>query len=182
MVSPITVRQWAQKGWLEAQVTPGGHRRFMWRHVEQFARERGLALYYGEDSTLKILVVDEDVQFSAFLTEAIRTLDESIVVGVARSGFEAGQKVRSFSPHAMLLDLMMPGLDGFAVCRQMKEDPVTKGIDIVAVTGFHTPENEERIITAGARACLAKPVDLSMLAKILGIEAAASVGRQHRCD
>ena len=170
MVSPITVRQWAQKGWLEAQTTPGGHRRFMWRHVELFARDRGLTLHHGDESEFKVLIVDDDQQFADFLSEAISTLDDSIVVAIANSGFEAGQRVRAFLPHIILLDLMVPGVDGFTVCRQIKSDPVTKSIDIVAVTDFHTPENEEHIINAGARTCLAKPINLSLLARELGID------------
>ena len=142
----------------------------MWRHVEQFARERGLALQQQGESALKVLIVDDDTQFASYLAEAIATLDDTIVVGTAHSGFEAGQKVRSFAPQILLLDLMMPGIDGFTVCRQLKDDPVTKSIDIVAVTGFHTPENEERIINAGARACLAKPIDVQALALELGVD------------
>ena len=71
MVSPITVRQWAQKGWLEAQTTPGGHRRFLHRHVELFARNRGLTLNQGGDDSTRILIVDDDEQISGFLVEAI---------------------------------------------------------------------------------------------------------------
>ena len=172
MVSPITVRQWAQKGWLEAQTTPGGHRRFLHRHVEVFARHRGLTLNQGDDDSTRVLIVDDDEQFSNFLVEALSELAESVTTEVAQSGFEAGQKVHTFSPHIVLLDLMMPGLDGFAVCRQIKESPVTRGIDVIAVTGFHTPENADRIISAGARACLGKPVDLEMLTREMGLRLA----------
>ena len=157
MVSPITVRQWAQKGWLEAQTTPGGHRRFLHRHVEVFARHRGLTLNHGDDGSTRILIVDDDDQFSRFLVAAFSELPEDITTEIAHSGFDAGQKIHTFSPHIVLLDLMMPGLDGFAVCRQIKENPSTRGIDVIAITGFHTPENADRIVSAGARACLGKP-------------------------
>ena len=65
---------------------------------------------------------------------------------------------------------MMPGLDGFAVCRQIKENPASKGVDIIAITGFHTPENADRIISAGARACLPKPLDLALLIREMGLQ------------
>ena len=92
-----------------------------------------------------------------------------MLIEVAKSGFEAGQKIYVFAPHIVLLDLMMPGLDGFNVCHQIKNNPVTRGIDVVAITGFHTPENADRIIAAGARACLGKPVDLALLTRELGL-------------
>ena len=169
MVSPITVRQWAQKGWLEAQTTPGGHRRFLHRHVEVFARHRGLTLNHGDDDTTRVLIVDDDEQFSRFLVEALSELAEAVTTEVAQSGFEAGQKIHTFMPHIVLLDLMMPGVDRFAVCRQIKENPSTKGIDVIAITGFHTRENADRIINAGARACLGKPVDLDLLTREMGV-------------
>ena len=169
MVSPITVRQWAQKGWLEAQTTPGGHRRFLHRHVELFARHRGLTLNHGVDDTSRVLIVDDDEQFSRFLVEALSGLAETVTIEVAQSGFEAGQKIHTFTPHIVLLDLMMPGLDGFAVCRQIKENPATRGIDVIAITGFHTRENVDRIVSVGARACLGKPVDLEVLTREMGL-------------
>ena len=147
----------------------------MWRHLELFACDRGLTLHHGDESEFKVLIVDDDQQFADYMSEAISTLDDSIVVAIANSGFEAGQRVRAFLPHIILLDLMMPGVDGFTVCRQIKSDPVTKSIDIVVVTGLHTPENEERIINAGARMCLAKPIELSVLARELGIDVAHAV-------
>ena len=169
MVSPITVRQWAQKGWLEAQTTPGGHRRFLHRHVEGFAQARGLTLYRGGDELTRVLIVDDDAQFSRFLVEALSQRSREITIEVATSGFEAGQKMYSFAPHIVLLDLMMPGLDGFTMCRQIKEQPAAKGTDVIAITGFCTPENEDRILSAGAKACLAKPLNLELLAREMGL-------------
>ena len=169
MVSPITVRQWAQKGWLQAQTTPGGHRRFLQRHVEAFARERGLTLHSVDDGALRVLVVDDDEQFAGFLVEAITSVDAGVSVEVAASGFEAGQMIRTFAPQVVLLDLMMPGMDGFAVCRQIKDDPATKSIDIIAITGFYTPENAERIVQAGAKVCIGKPVNVDLLMREIGV-------------
>jgi len=51
----------------------------------------------------------------------------------------------------------MPDLDGFAVCRQIKNSPDTSSIRIIAMTGEHTEENVQEIIASGAESCLAKP-------------------------
>lgn len=176
LVSPVTVRQWAQKGWLPAETTPGGHRRFLRRDVEAFAQQRGLTLQLPDAGTLRVLVVDDDAQVARFLEEVIGAFPEGVQVEVALDGFDAGQRVEAYQPHIMLLDLMMPGMNGFDVCRRMKSSPATRSIDIIALTGFPTPENRSQILKAGARACLSKPVDLGLLREALGLGTDALAG------
>jgi len=169
MVSPITVRQLAQKGALTAQTTPGGHRRFMSHDVERFAKERGLSLQLPDDNRLRVLVVDDDKQLSGYLSELLRSLPLDIVVDTADDRFSAGRIVQKFLPNIILLDLMMPGLDGFQVCKRLKADPTTKAIRIIAMTGFPSQENINRIIARGAEACLHKPIDKDALLSLLGV-------------
>ncbi len=164
MVSPITVRAWAQKGLLPSETTPGGHRRFLRENVEQFAKQSKTP---PPRSDLRILVVDDDKQVTGFLVEWLTGLDEPFIVSSAADGFEAGSKVYSFEPDIILLDLMMPKLDGFAVCRQIKVDPDISDIRVIAMTGYLSPENERRILEAGAEACIPKPVDMQLLLKLL---------------
>ena len=66
MVSPVTVRQWAQKGLLAAQTTAGGHRRFAIETVAAFARERGIDL---PGITARLLIVDDNRQFNNHSSE-----------------------------------------------------------------------------------------------------------------
>ena len=174
MVSPVTVRQWAQKGGLNALTTPGGHRRFLRHDVERFAREHGIALQPPDAQELRILIVDDDEQLAGYLVELLRDQSETIVTQTAYDGFDAGVKLQTFQPHIMLLDLMMPGLDGFAVCRRMQEDPATKAVRIIAMTGFYSPENVERILNAGAEVCLPKPLPKDALLEAIGLYHGAS--------
>ncbi len=171
MVSPVTVRQWAQKGGLSALTTPGGHRRFLRHDVERFARERGIALQPPEGDSLRILIVDDDKQLAGYLVELFANREEAVSTQTAHDGFEAGAKVQTFQPHIMLLDLMMPGLDGFGVCRQMQEDPNTKAVRIIAMTGYHTTGNVQRILDAGAEICLPKPLPNDELLEAIGLSA-----------
>jgi excisionase family DNA binding protein len=164
MVSPITVRAWAQKGLLPSETTPGGHRRFLRENVEQFAKQCKTA---PQRNDLRVLVVDDDKQVAGFLVEWLTGLDEPFVVDAAADGFEAGSKVHIFEPDIILLDLMMPGLDGFAVCRQIKADPDTRDIRVIAMTGHPSPENQRRILEAGAEICIAKPLDTKFLLGLL---------------
>lgn len=168
MVSPVTVRQWAQRGLLRAELTPGGHRRFLLDEVERFAGERGLSLHWPGAESRRILVVDDDHQLAAYLSALLEAGGGAVEVEAAHDGFEAGRKVDSFRPDVLLLDLMMPGLDGFAVCRRLKGDPGTRAIRVLAMTGYHTPENAQRILAEGAEACLAKPFTAEELFAHLG--------------
>jgi CheY-like chemotaxis protein len=74
----------------------------------------------------------------------------------------------------MLLDLMMPGMDGFEVCSRLKADNATKNIRVVAMTGYPSDENVNRILAAGAECCLAKPLDREKLLAVLGLSSSAN--------
>ncbi len=159
MVSPITVRQWAQKGLIEAQVTAGGHRRFTLEAVRRFARERDLVLPQLSTSVHSLLVVDDDRQLNQFLVTLFTTQVDDLTVYSAEDGFEAGRMVAAHRPDVVLLDVMMPGMDGVDVCRRIKASPQTAHIRVVGMTGFHTPEVTSRMLAAGAQALLKKPFD-----------------------
>lgn len=169
MVSPVTVRQWAQKGQLHALTTPGGHRRFTRQEVERFAREYDIALQPSAGDGMRILIVDDDRQFAGYLVELLSGVSGDIVVETAGDGFEAGRKVETFQAHVVLLDLMMPGMNGFEVCRLLKDEPATKATRIIALTAYPSQENVEKILAAGAEVCLGKPIEADSLLAAIGI-------------
>ena len=175
MVSPVTVRQWAQKGLLSAALTAGGHRRFLRQELLRFADERGLSLSWIVQGKARVLIVEDDEQVSAFLCELLRGYDGIDALETAANGFEAGRKVHSFEPSLVLLDLMMPGMDGFEVCRTLKQDPATRHIRVLAMTGYPTSENIERIMNAGAEVCLEKPIDTDRLLELMRTRSAAEM-------
>lgn len=172
MVAPVTVRAWAQKGLLRSLSTPGGHRRFRLEDVERFARENGVSLDARSPRELRVLIVDDDRQFVGYLDELLAERRERVLTAVAHDGFEAGSKVHTFKPDVVLLDLMMPDLDGFKVCRQIKQESATSAIRVIAITGYPTPGNIRRSLDEGAAACLGKPVDTLELLKAIGLSAA----------
>lgn len=182
MVSPVTVRQWAQKGILRAVTTVGGHRRFARDEVERFARERGLVLQQPARSACRILIADDDEQVRKFLVELLGAQPYAIEIETAVDGFDAGLKLRAFAPQVLLLDLMMPGMDGFTACRQVKSDPLTASIRVIAMTGYHTPENVRRVLEAGAEVCLPKPVTRLALLAAIGPETLARYPRETRAS
>jgi len=170
IVSPVTVRQWSQKGLLAFEQTPGGHRRYSYSAIENFARKRGLHLKNRQSKSLKILIVDDDPQLSFYLTELLQAISSDIKTDTAANGFEAGQKVQAFQPDILLLDLFMPSLDGFQTCQQIKENPETSAIRIIAITGHSSPENIAKIMNDGAENCLSKPIDEEELISALKLE------------
>ena len=166
MVSPITVRQWAQKGLLKAEVTLGGHRRFLRDEIERFARGHGMTgglTAAGGDA--RLLVVDDDRQLVSYIGELLSAI-EHLQIETAYDGFEAGTKMQTLRPHMVLLDLMMPGLNGFEVCRRIKTDNLTRDARVVTMTGYASAENTDNSLGAGAESCLCKPLDAASLMKL----------------
>lgn len=168
-VSPITVRKWAQKGLIAAHVTAGGHRRFYYSEVEHFAKLKGMTLHLGDSKTRRILVVEDDRQFGMFVAEVISNLGQKLEVTLAYDGFEAGRQIQKLHPEIVLMDLMLPGMDGFSVCERLKQDPETRAMRVIAMTGYFSKENVERILSLGAEACLQKPFSAEELISTLAL-------------
>lgn len=169
-VSPITVRKWAQKGIIPAHVTAGGHRRFYYSEIEQFARAKGMTLHLKDNETKRILVVEDDRQFAMFVTEVIQGIDPDLEILNAYDGFDAGLKIQKFHPAIVVMDLMLPGMDGFSVCERLKMNPETKSMRVIAMTGHYSVENVKRILSLGATACLKKPFSSEELINVLALE------------
>lgn len=164
-VSPITLRKWANMGLLQCHTTLGGHRRYPLSEVERLLQRHS----QPGNPPLQIMIVDDDPFVSAILQDFLSGLVTPIAVEVANDGFAAGRKLASFMPDIVLLDLMMPGMNGFEVCRQIKNDPATAQIRVIAMTGYPTEENVRQIVSAGAEACLTKPVDHGELLAVLNL-------------
>ncbi len=167
MVSPITVRSWSQKGLLEADITPGGHRRYSREVVERFQRTWNPNSNKGP---IRILIVDDDIALVGFLSELLGDHGNATIIETATDGFVAGQKLLTFRPDVVLMDQMMPGLKGTDVCRHIKALPGNAPIRVLAMSGYLTPEVEKELLEAGAERCFAKPLDTALLLQTIGID------------
>ncbi len=167
-MATVTVRLWASKGLLPSVTTLGGHRRFRAEDVEAFVARHQQASA-GRRMPSRLLIIDDDRQFSRYLAGLIARQAAGTVVDVAHDGFSAGVKCQATRPDIVTLDLQMPDMDGFEVCAMLRKMFGTAKPRIVALTGFATATNVERIIAAGANACLAKTSPAGALLKELGV-------------
>ena len=107
--------------------------------------------------TARILVVD-DIEANRRLLQAKLEAQYHTVL-LAEDGFQALDAARSEAPEIILLDVMMPGMDGYEVCRRLKAEPATSYIPVVMVTALSEMEDRVRGLEAGAEDFLTKPID-----------------------
>jgi len=105
----------------------------------------------------KLLVVDDDERNRKLLDTMLRA--EGYVTVDAANGLDALEQARKELPAVVLLDVMMPGMDGYEVARQLKADPATSSIPIVMVTALADRDSRLRGLEAGAEEFVTKPVD-----------------------
>ena len=119
-----------------------------------------------------ILVVDDSRDGREMLVEYLAF--RRFQVAEARNGTEALDVARRVRPDIILMDLSMPGVDGWEATRRLRADPLTQSAIIVAVTAHAFPPEQEAARAAGCDVVIAKPFDLTVLADAL--EAVASLG------
>lgn len=105
----------------------------------------------------RVLIVDDEENNRKLL--ALLLTNYGYAFDTAKNGMEALQKTREFSPDLILLDIMMPGMSGYEVCRRLKEDPSTQHIPVVMVTALDDEESRIKGLEASANDFLSKPVN-----------------------
>ena len=111
----------------------------------------------------RILIADDNEPNVELMEAYLAGLD--VETEIAVDGQDTLDKVASFRPHLILLDIMMPKLSGFEVCKQLKGDPVTSRIMILMVTALNELGDIERAVNAGTDDFLSKPVNKLELLK-----------------
>ncbi|MCK4602806.1 MAG: response regulator, partial [Phycisphaerae bacterium] len=145
---------------------PGGHRRvaaddllkFLRQHKMPIPRELGAA-------PMQILIVDDEPGITRLISKAIRAAHSDFKVVEAHDGFRAGTLVATLHPDVVILDLRMPTMDGYEVCRMIKSHESTEHTEVIAITAYPSPEAEAKILECGAKICLEKPLNMEKLLK-----------------
>jgi two-component system CheB/CheR fusion protein len=113
----------------------------------------------------RILVVEDNLDNVHSLVFLLR--DRGYHVEYAINGYAALAAAKQFQPEFLLLDLGLPGMDGYELCRRMKREPALANVRVIAITAYGDPESRRRAAAAGCEAHFAKPVNLQELEDLL---------------
>ena len=157
-VYPTTVIKWITDGILSAFTTPGGHRRIKKKDLLKLMQKNSMPipeeLLQGEK--FRVLLIDDDVKILKMI-ETILEKEEDLEVSSVKNGFEAGIMISQWQPNVILLDMLMPQLDGFEVCRRIRETDNTKDIPVIAVTVLRDEKEKAKMRKSGITDYLTKP-------------------------
>ena len=174
-VSPKTIINWIEAGHIEAYKTVGGHRRVKVADLESFMKKQGIPILeegFGSERK-RILIVDDDEIIVETIVQALEEEEYDYEIISASDGFEAGLQVNHFKPHLVILDIMMPDIKGYEVCRKIKSDEQTKNTKIIVLSAYLDEEKFKKMKEYGADLCFSKPLPLPQLkeevAKLLGV-------------
>jgi len=117
-----------------------------------------------DDGRRIMLIVEDDTSVSELIAETVKMSHPDLRIVQAYDGFEAGKQIVIANPSLILLDLILPGLDGFNIVKNIRQDWKCSDAKIIAITGYDTPENREKLVEAGGvNGFLAKPIDINDL-------------------
>ena len=175
-VSSKTIINWIESGHIEAYRTVGGHRRIKKSDLEAFMIKQGIPIPKEEveEERIRILVVDDDPIIVETIVQALEEDEYDYEVISASDGFEAGIQVNHFKPHLLILDIMMPDIKGYEVCKKIKSGEDTKDIKIIVLSAYLDEEKFKKMKDYGADVCFSKPLPLPQLkeevAHLLGLK------------
>ncbi len=164
-VSHAAVCNWVKSGKLTAYRTPGGQYRIEPRVLLEFMKRHGMPIpeELAPRQAKRIVVVDDEPEILELVKRGLGPSGAGYDVETAADGYTAGRLVHSLAPNLVLLDIRMPGIDGIAVCRNIKTDPATAKTRIVIVSAYATDENVKKLRELGVEDFLEKPFDVTTL-------------------
>lgn len=122
----------------------------------------------------RILYIEDNPANLALVTKVLEHVGGYDVTGVT-TGEEGLEELRRDPPDLLLLDLDLPGIDGFAVARQMKQDPALAGIPIVAISASVMKQERRQAIEAGCLRFVEKPFDITKLRHVVAAAIAGTL-------
>jgi CheY-like chemotaxis protein len=115
----------------------------------------------GAEQTTRVLIADDNPQGVELLEAYLSGSDYEIET--AADGEEALRKVKEWRPDLLLLDIMMPKISGFEVCKRLRADPATREISVLMITALDQPSDIERAVEVGTDEFLTKPINKTEL-------------------
>ncbi len=176
-VSQQTIIRCFDSGRLQGFRVPGSRfRRIPKAELIRFMRENDIPLDALEGGKKRVLVVDDDPEILE-LFEDLLGRDSRFEVKTANTGYEAGLLTESFKPNLIILDYMLPDINGDLVCRRVREREDLVETKIMFVSGVVRQDEVEELMRAGADEFMKKPFDvdrlLDRMCGLLGVESKA---------
>lgn len=160
-VTHHSIKNWIKQGLIKASRTPGGHYRILEEDLDRFREKYDMFPRDKGPSKKRVMIVDDDPDALA-LMEKILT-DEGFELIKVSNATEVGLKAAQLSPDLILLDFLMPEINGFDVCRALRDNELTRSTPIMAVTCLTKEQDIQRIFECGADEYLAKPFKVDQL-------------------
>ncbi|MBO5730875.1 MAG: response regulator [Treponema sp.] len=170
-VANQTAINWIRNGYLKAYSTPGGQYRVYADDLVGFMMERNmrvpenLASLCNTSSNSSILVVEDDMGLNTVLHQYLSKEFSGVQVYQAFDGFEAGSLMTSKKPTVVVLDLNLPGVDGFELCKKINSSDEFGNPAIIVITALQDSGIEDKIQEMHAVAFFRKPVVLDELSQ-----------------
>jgi excisionase family DNA binding protein len=167
-VSQQTIIRCFDAGRVHGFRVPGSRfRRIPREELLRFMRANHIPTDAFEGGKKRVLVVDDDEQIVELFVDVL-TRDGRFEVKTAATGYDAGLLTQQFRPDLMILDYMLPDLNGNAVCRAVRQDPLLASMKIIIVSGVVKQEEIDDLRRAGANEFVKKPFNIERLLAQIG--------------
>ena len=162
-VSQQTIIRCFDSGQLKGFRVPGSRfRRIPRESLFRFMKENGIPTDALESGRRGILIVDDDPAVAELITDLLAS-DNRFETKVVNNGFAAGMTTKEYHPDLIVLDVMLPDINGKAVCELIRSDPTMADIKIICISGMVEEDKIEELRQAGADDFLHKPLDIDEL-------------------
>lgn len=159
-----TVINWVNKGKLRARTTPGGHRRIPASELVKFMKQYDMPIPADMgDPHRNILVLDDEPTMTRLIEKGFSRTKERYKMQTATNPVDALVIVGKSQPDLLIMDLMMPIMDGFQVCEILKSNPATKDMKIVAISGRKLSASQQEFLTKNIDQFFQKPFEMGEL-------------------
>jgi len=167
-VSQQTIIRCFDNGRLQGFRVPGSRfRRIPRAELLRFMKENDIPPDLLNGGKKRILVVDDDDQIIELFVDVL-SRDDRFEVQTAKTGYEAGLLTESFRPSLVILDYMLPDINGNIVCQRIRENPELIGTKIIIVSGVVNPDEISELLKAGADDFVKKPFNIEKLVARIG--------------
>lgn len=167
-VSQQTIIRCFDSGRLNGFRVPGSRfRRIPRAELVRFMKANEIPTEALESPTKRILVVDDDPEIVELFLDALGR-DDRFDVRTASTGYDAGLLTEQFKPHLVLLDYMLPDINGNLVCERIKNNPRLDSTKVIVISGVVNSNEIDGLQRAGADEFMKKPFDLSRLMERIG--------------